>query len=714
MMPDAKHNPIEESFSTLLDKVPDKAGGRDLVRHAFEVAQKLHADQFRKSGEPYIEHPLAVAHMLCDINMDAATVAAGLLHDVLEDTDLTIEDMRELFADPVPNLVEGVTKIGKMHFDTTRDHQIGNLRKIILAMARDIRVIIIKLCDRLHNLRTLRSLLPDRRIAIARESLDIYAPLANRMGMVRIKTELEDLAMYWLYPNEYRELSKMIDKKKTERDTHLQKAMGSLRNFLSELGHGDVEIQGRSKHFYSIFRKMRTQGLTFDEIYDLNALRILCDTESRCYEILGQVHSIWHPVPGRIKDYIGMPKPNMYQSLHTTVIGLEGMVTEIQIRTREMHSVAQYGIAAHWKYKEGRIDAAIDKRLQWLRQLADWAAEAGDPNNFLDELKRDVFADIVLCFTPRGDVIELPAGATPIDFAYAIHTQVGERCVGARVNRRMVSLRTTLNHGDVVEIQTSQTGHPSRDWLDAVVTGRARSKIKHWLKSKEMVRWVNDGREALNRLLKERNIDVSKAELDKHLHTLLEPFRLQTLDDLLAEIGFGSISPQAALTRMNPEWSKPRQARGPRKRPKRKEGAILIANCCNPIPGDPIVGFVTRGRGVTVHHRNCSNVGRFEDQEGEAQRILPARWNTEGPISHTVFLRIETFDRGGLLMDLTREIAKHNIFIVACHTRSHKTKGSATLRFEVDVTDITQLEDLLVSLRLVRNVVSAERTNRPV
>ncbi|MCB2154507.1 bifunctional (p)ppGpp synthetase/guanosine-3',5'-bis(diphosphate) 3'-pyrophosphohydrolase [bacterium] len=724
MSPDAKNNSIEESIAALIEKTPDKPGARDLVRHAFEVAEKLHADQRRKSGEPYIEHPLAVAHMLCDINMDAAAIAAGLLHDVLEDTELTLENMHELFPEPVPTLVEGVTKISRMHFDTTRDHQIENLRKIILAMARDIRVIIIKLCDRLHNMRTLRSLPPDRRIAIARESLDIYAPLANRMGMVRIKTELEDLAMYWIYSNEYRQLSKMIAKKKIERETHLQKSMGFLRNYLSELGHDDVDIKGRSKHFYSIFRKMRNQGLTFEEIYDLNALRILCKTEAQCYEILGQIHSIWHPVPGRIKDYIGMPKPNMYQSLHTTVIGLEGMVTEIQIRTQDMHRVAEYGIAAHWKYKEGRIDQSIDKRLQWLRQLADWATEATDPSNFLDGLKKDVFADVVLCFTPRGDVIELPAGATPIDFAYAIHTQVGERCVGARVNRRMVSLRTTLTHGDVVEIQTSQTGHPSRDWLDVVVTGRARSKIKHWLKSKEMVRWVTDGRESLNRLLKERNIDVTKSELDKHLETLLEPFRLQTIDDLLAEIGFGSISPQAALTRMNPEWSKPRQSRSPRKRPKRKQGAITvdgiddmpikIANCCNPIPGDPIVGFITRGRGVTVHHRNCSNVSRFRNQEGESQRILPAVWNTEGPISHTVFLRVETFDRAGLLMDLTREISKHNIFIVACHTRSQKGKGTATLRFEVDVSDITQLEEVLASIRQVRNVIKAERTNRPV
>src|SRR5690606_24244277 len=371
------------------------------------------------------------------------------------------------------------------HFDTSREHKIENLRKIILAMAKDIRVIIIKLCDRLHNMRTLKPLPPEKRQQIALESLDIYAPLANRLGITFIKTEIEDLAMYWLHPAEYKALSRDMSKKKKERDAMVSASIAFLRNYLNELDHPEVEITGRSKHFYSIWRKMKETGASFEEIFDLHALRVICENEAQCYEILGEIHAIWTPVPGRIKDYIGCPKPNMYQSLHTTVIGYEGMVTEIQIRTREMHAVAEFGIAAHWKYKEGRIDQDEDKRLAWLRQLTEWIMEVGDPNSVLDQLKKDVFADVVLCFTPKGDVIELPAGATPIDFAYAIHSKVGERCIGAKVNRRMVSLRTPLSHGDVVEILTHQSGHPSRDWLDVVVTGRARSKIKHWLKSKE-------------------------------------------------------------------------------------------------------------------------------------------------------------------------------------------------------------------------------------
>lgn len=718
---------IAENLEALLQKLPDTPEGRGLVRRAYDVAHEFHHDQARLSGEPYIEHPLAVAHLLTELNMDSASVAAGILHDVLEDTDLTYEDLKNLFPDPVPDLVQAVTKIGRIHFDTSREHQIENLRKIILAMAQDIRVIIIKLCDRLHNMRTLKPLAPERRTQIARESLDIYAPLANRLGLARVKSELEDLAMYWLYPAEYKALTRELSKKKRERDQLIQNSIDFLRNHLAGLGYTDIEITGRSKHFYSIWRKMKETGAGFDEIYDLHALRIICASNAQCYEIFGHIHALWPPKMGRIKDYIGFPKPNMYQSLHTTVVGYEGMVTEIQIRTAEMHEVAEFGIAAHWKYKEGRIDQTEDKRLQWLRQLTEWITDIGDPNSMLDQLKKDVFADVVLCFTPRGDVIELPAGATPIDFAYAIHTKVGERCIGAKVNRRMVSLRTTLTHGDMVEILTHPSGHPSRDWLDIVVTGRARSKIKHWLKSKEMEKWVSDGRSALMKLLKERNIDVTKSELDKNLEHLLGPFKMQTIEDVLAEIGFGSISPQAALTRMNPEWSKAR--RQPRKRARTGRSreqiisvdgmgddalgmTIRLANCCNPIPGDEIFGFVTRGRGITVHHAQCPSIVRIRMNEEERARLLPARWNVEGPISHTVGLRVEATDRAGLLNDLTQELARQSIFILACHTKSDKKRGTAVIRFEADVSDILQLDNVLKALRHVPGVLRAERTSR--
>lgn len=717
-----QRNEIDARFEELLARLPEDTPQRDLVRQAFGIAKRFHADQVRKSGEPYLEHPIAVSNLLVDLNMDAATIAAGLLHDVLEDTDLSFEALSGLFPAPVPALVQGVTKISRIHFDTSRHHQIENLRRIIMAMAKDIRVLIIKLCDRLHNMRTLKPLAPERRIAISQETVDIYAPLANRLGMVRMRTELEDLAMYWLYPEEYQALATAVAKNRRLREQEVQESMEVLRARLAELGHPNIEITGRSKHFYSIFRKMKHTGQSFEEIYDLRALRVFCRSVAQCYEILGQIHSIWTPVPGRIRDYIGMPKPNMYQSLHTTVIGHRGMVTEIQIRTHEMHEVAEYGIAAHWKYKEGKLDQTLDRRLQWLRQLTEWITEVGDPNSLLDALKKDVFADVVLCFTPQGDVIELPADATPIDFAFAIHTKVGERCVGARINRRLATLRTKLKHGDVVEILTSNSGHPSRDWLDVVVTGRAKSKIKHWLKSKEMERWVADGWSALNRILKERNIEVTRAELEAHLDKLKEPFRLQTREDVLAEIGFGSISPQAALSRMNPDWSRARRAARKKARPSRRSEALVIvagmeelhvrlAACCKPIPGDPIVGFVTRGRGVSVHNVDCPGIARLRTTDDSA-RLLPARWNVKEPVVSNVYLRIEAYDRAGLLMEVTQEIARQNIFILQCQTRSDKRKNLAVIRIEADVSDLRQVDNVLEGLRNIAGVVRAERSNR--
>ncbi|MDK2970592.1 MAG: diphosphokinase / guanosine-3,5-bis(diphosphate) 3-diphosphatase [Candidatus Sumerlaeota bacterium] len=713
---------IDRQFEELLERLPAEPEARELVRHAYEVAKRFHSDQVRKSGEAYLEHPIAVANLLVDLNMDVWSVAAGLLHDVLEDTTLTGDELASLFPAPVPALVQGVTKIGRIHFDTSREHQIENLRKIILAMAKDIRVLIIKLCDRLHNMRTLRPLAPERRIAISRETIDIYAPLANRLGMVRMKSELEDLAMHWLYPEEYQALSNALAKKRKVREQEVLESIEVLKTRLAKFGHENIEISGRSKHFYSIFRKMRDTGQSFDEIYDLNAVRVFCDTEAQCYEILGQIHSFWTPVPGRIRDYIGMPKPNMYQSLHTTVIGYNGMVTEIQIRTHEMHRVAEYGIAAHWKYKEGRLDQSVDRRLQWLRQVTEWITEVGDANSLLDALRKDVFADVVLCFTPKGDVIELPAEATPIDFAFAIHTKVGERCVGARINRRMATLRSRLKHGDVVEILTSNSGHPSRDWLDVAATGRAKSKIKHWLKSKEMETWVADGWSALWRVLKERNIEVTKSELETYLEKLKEPFRLQAVEDVLAEIGFGSISPQAALTRMNPEWSRARRLAKKKSKARRQEELVSIegmedlqvriANCCKPIPGDPIVGFVTRGRGITVHSRRCPSVARMQADPEDAPRLLPARWNVSEPIVSNVFLRIEAYDRNDLLMEITQEFSRQNIFILQCQTRSDKRKNIAVIRMEADVSDLRQVDNVLEGIRNVSGVVRAGRTNR--
>jgi guanosine-3',5'-bis(diphosphate) 3'-pyrophosphohydrolase len=719
----------QDSTSAAIDRLLDSLSGapdaRELVQRAWIVASKLHGGQSRKSGEPYIDHPVAVAMLLADLRMDPATIAAGLLHDALEDTELTEAELEELFPAPVPELVEGVTKISRIQFDTSREHQIENLRKIIAAMARDIRVIIIKLCDRLHNMRTLAPLKPERRQAIATESLEIYAPIANRLGIVSIKSELEDLAMKFLYPVQYRTIRKEIASRKEEQDLFLERTIRTVRNYLAEMGHTRLEITGRIKEPWSIFLKMKSQGITLEEVHDLFAVRILCDSMADCYEIFGLVHQLWQPVPGRIKDYIGTPKNNGYQSLHTTVVGLDGVHTEIQIRTHEMHQVAEFGIAAHWKYKGGPIDQGSDRRFDWLRQLTEWITDVGDPDSFIDALKKDIFADLVLCFTPLGDVIELPAGATPIDFAYAIHTKIGDRCVGARVNNRIVSLRTKLSHGDRVEIQTSNTGHPSRDWLDVVVTGRARQKIKHWLKSKEMEKWVSDGRAVLARVFKERNIEITKAELDEHLAKLLSPYRLRTIEDLLAEIGFGTISAQAAIARMNPEWSKKRRpsAKRARKPPVRKEdrvviegmdedmrGLIRIANCCSPMEGDPIAAYITRGRGLTVHHEECPNLRRLRATEDEGDRVLHAHWLLdESNVNTTVYIRIEATDRLGLLSEISQAFSGFQFFIVASESRSAEGRGSAVLRFEAKCPNLNELQSVINAVKRVKGVTKVER-----
>jgi len=720
---------VQDRIDALVARMPDDEGGRALVRRAFQDADRAHAGQTRKSGEPYILHPIAVAGLLLELRMDPATIAAGLLHDVLEDTPVSLEDLRRDYPDPVPALVEGVTKISRIHFDTSRDHQAENLRKIVVAMARDIRVIVIKLCDRLHNMRTLKHLAEDKRAAISRESLDIYAPLANRVGMVRLKSELEDLAMQWLHPSEYRELSAAIEFKKREREEFVRRSIEFLRNYLAELGFAGIEITGRPKHFWSIMQKMRQDAATFDEIFDLHALRIICESRNQCYEILGAVHGIWHAKPGRFKDYIGTPKTNGYQSLHTTVAGYEGVVTEIQIRTREMHEIAEYGVAAHWMYKEGKAPSqSAEKQLEWLRQLSEWIQDPGDPNSVLDVLKRDVFADVVLCFTPAGEVIELPAGATPIDFAYAIHTKVGHACVGARVNKRMVPLKTKLAHGDAVEIVTNPQGHPSRDWLDVVVTGRARSKIKHWLKSQQMATWVADGRSKLEKLLSDRHIHVGRGELDKALATILDAYRMKTIDDLLAEIGFGTISPLAALTRMNPEWSK--TSRPPRddkaalakKRSPRTGGAISVegvddmqmrlANCCRAIPGDAIVAFVTRGRGISIHKSECATIVRAREDEADAARVLPARWNDTADLRQKVFIRIESADRTGLLAELSGQFTNRNVSILGCKTETDEVSRTAVFLFKADVANLIQLDAVLADLRQIKGVFKAQRSTR--
>ncbi len=714
---------IERDLQNLLDLVDP--GEREVVRRAFEMARDAHGEQVRVSGEPYITHTLAVATLLAELRLDASTVAAGLLHDVLEDTPVDFEGLKTAFGPSIANLVQGVTKLSNIHFDSGRDHKGANLRKLILAMAKDIRVVVIKLCDRLHNMRTLKYLPAEKRLTISRDTLAIYSPLAHRLGMTRIRTELEDRAMFWLYPDDYRMIQQAVARRKTERESLIEEAKEFLRLYLG-VHYPGIEIQGRSKHFYSIWRKMKTQGLSFEEIYDLNALRIICADVTQCYEILGLIHAIWPPVPNRFKDYIGMPKPNMYQSLHTTVIGLHGEITEIQIRTYRMQQVAEEGIAAHWRYKEGAgSDAKLDEKLRWLRHLMDWITELKRPSEFLEAMRTDVFSDIVVCFTPKGDLIELSAGATPLDFAYAIHSEIGEKCIGARVNRKQVPLNTKLRTGDVVEIQTSKSGHPSRDWLDIVATGRARSKIKRWLKEKEFDIWVAEGREAVARVLKARHIDLTKEELTRKLETLVPKHKLSGVDDLYCEIGFGSISAIKAINQVIPpeEQRRKKTAKPKSHRPDEilldgGEGVpVRHAACCTPKPGDEIVGFVTRGRGVTVHKINCPNIVRLRKSGGaDTSRLVAAHWGMEDLESYKQYcIRILARDRAGLLNEISGLITVNGLFITGCTSRSNMKKGTATLNFYVRARTASILNEIAANIQEIQavdEVQVAERNNR--
>lgn len=708
-------DPVEQGLADLLKSVSEPEGA--LLRKAFEYAQKAHAGQKRLSGEPYIIHPLQVAKTLVELRLDAPTIAAALLHDVLEDnTAITYDHLKAEFDTTIANLVQGVTKLTRITFDSDSDQQGENLRRLILAMAKDIRVVVIKLCDRLHNMRTLEHLAEDRRQAIARETIAIYAPLAHRLGMTRFRTELEDLAMYWLYPEDYRLLQQNINKRRHEREALINEVMDFLRLYL-RVHYPDVEIQGRPKHFFSIWRKMKTLGLSFDEIYDLNAVRIICDTETQCYDILGLIHAIWPPIPNRFKDYIGMPKANMYQSLHTTVIGLHGEVTEIQIRTRRMHAVAEEGIAAHWHYKEGgtEIDNKLNERLLWLRRAMEWITDLKKPTEFLEAIKKDVFADVVICFTPKGDLIELPAGATPLDFAYAVHSKVGEHCIGARVNRKQVPTNTKLHTGDVVEIQTQNSGHPSRDWLDIVVTSRARSKIKRWLKDKEFDIWVNVGKEMVAEIVKNRNIEISREELLKLFEKTVQMHRLSSTDELFCEIGFGSLSAQKVINQTLPPQEK--KVERPAKRTVAKPNEIIIegghgvsvhhAACCNPRAGDEIVGFVTRGRGVTIHKINCPNIVRMRSRgEADAQRLLPAYWASEHVNDYRqVVLHVFAHDHAGLLNIVSGLITEAGIFITSCSSRSNIKKKTAVMNFTLRVRSNDDLDHVLKSIRKIRAVM---------
>jgi GTP pyrophosphokinase len=700
-----------------------------LVQQAYETAALAHQGQKRISGEDYIQHPLGVAHILADLQMDAETIAAGLLHDVVEDTSITSESLTKLFSKEIALLVDGVTKLSRINFKNKEEQQLENLRRMFMAMAKDIRVIIIKLADRLHNMRTLKYMSPEKQKEISEETLEIFTPLAHRLGMSNIKWELEDLCFRYLEPEHYRDLTEKVKQKRREREEIVNDAIAALREKLDSVGLR-AEIQGRPKHFYSIHRKMLRQGKELSEIYDLYAIRVVVDTIKDCYGVLGMVHTLWRPIPGRFKDYIATPKSNMYQSLHTTVVGNNGEPLEIQIRTFDMHRIAEHGIAAHWRYKEGgKGDQEFEDKLSWLRQLLDWQQEMKDAREFMETLKMDVFSDEVFVFTPNGDVLDLPAGSNPIDFAYRIHTAVGHRCIGAKVNGRIVPIDYKLNNGDIVEIITSkQSNGPSRDWLNIVRSSDTKNKIRQWFKKEKREENIVKGRETLEKESKKQGYDFYELAKNNRLTEAMRRFNLNAEDDLFAAVAYGGVTSQAVLVRLIDAYrreQKPTETEQisqilaelkPKIGKKRKsdhgilvEGEpdllVRLSKCCNPIPGDQIVGYITRGRGVSVHRLDCVNALHHRN---ENERLVDVQWETGGTNFYQVSVEVTCLDRPGMLSDILAVVAETRTNCSSVHARTTKTKlGIITLVFQI--SNLGQLELICQKIRRVQDVYSVCR-----
>jgi len=708
-------------LQTLIEEIPKYQPGADLelVNRAYRFSAKSHEGQQRASGEPYLSHPLEVAGLLVDFKMDVTTVTAGLLHDVLEDTRATKDDLAREFGPEIAELVDGVTKIGKLAFSSREERQAENFRKMVVAMAHDLRVLMIKLADRLHNMRTLDYLAPEKAKKIAQETLDIYAPLAHRLGMAKVKAELEDLALRVMQPEDYQGLMRRVAKRRLEREAEINALIALLQEKLGEVGI-ESKIAGRPKHFYSIWKKMHEGGREFDEIYDLTAVRVLTKTVRDCYGALGVIHSLWKPVPGRFKDFIAMPKVNMYQSLHTTVIGPKGDPVEIQIRTWEMHRVAEEGIAAHWLYKEKKGDRdRFDEAFTWLRQLMESQKEMKDPKEFLDTVRFDLFPDEVYVFTPKGDVKALPEGSTPIDFAYAVHTDVGHHCVGAKVNGKLVPLRYTLRQGDIVEVVASPTQHPSRDWLKIVKSSRSKAKINQWLKVEERVRSLELGRELFDREAKKYRLVPATLLASEEMKKLLAEMGYATADDLLAAMGYGKASVHQVLGKLAPTVvrdQEPAQDSKVQKTARKSEGAVRLrgvdnvlvryGKCCSPVPGDGIVGFITRGRGLTVHARDCMTVVK---NVLDKERLLAVEWDGEEPAKRPVKIAVYIGrDRPGLLAEITAAISsRHGNITKAEITVTDDRKGIN--HFVIEVNDLHQLQSIMQSIREVKDVMNVER-----
>ncbi|MFQ5691772.1 MAG: RelA/SpoT family protein [Nitrospinota bacterium] len=696
----------------------------DLVRKAYVYSAKVHGGQVRLSGEPYLSHPLEVAGILASLRLDATSVAAGLLHDTVEDTLTRLEDLRRLFGDTMADLVDGVTKITRIEATSSQERQADSFRKMLMAMSRDVRVIFVKLADRLHNMRTLGYHAPEKRRSIARETMDIYAPLANRLGIGWVKEELEETAFRYLHAKEHEDITRRLAASQEDRQAYLEEVSRTLEAEL-EKSSLRVRIMGRTKSVPSIHKKLVAQNVTLDQVYDLTALRIITDSVRDCYAVLGTIHSLWKPIPGRFKDFVAIPKANMYRSLHTTVMGPGGHRVEFQIRTEEMHRVAETGIAAHWRYKEGGpLEAKDDARFNWLRQLLDWQREVQDPREYLQTLRVDLFPEEVYVFTPNGDVIELPRDATPVDFAYRIHTDVGNHCVGSKINGKIAPLKQALQNGDIVEILTSAHRKPSRDWLKFVKTGRARSKIRAFLRSEEKERALGLGREILEKELARYGKGGKGARLkDEKLEAVAKELDFPSAKDLILAVGFGRVSPRQLMRKLlppetvrayfkeeirQPSQAEPAPAAGPGGVKIRNIHDMLIrfAGCCNPVPGDPIVGYITRGRGVSIHSADCPNVAALDY---EPERRIEVEWDLGAEGQHMVDIHLETVDEPGILAKISGVIADNGANIGHLHADTESDGQKAVIHMGIQIRDLNHLDKVLRGLRGVRGVLKAER-----
>ena len=725
---------MDNRYNKLVAKIKEYNPNGDftLLEKAYRLAANAHEGQLMESGDPYISHPVAVAHILAGLELDTTTIIAGLLHDTVEDTNCTYDEIKSTFGEDTAILVDGVTKLDRIPYTTKEEQQAENLRKMFLAMAKDIRVILIKLADRLHNMHTLKYMPPDKQVEKARETLEIYAPLAHRLGISKVKWELEDVCLRYLHPKEYYDLVDKISIRRREREAYIAQIKDEIKLRTTELGI-ETKIDGRPKHFYSIYRKMQEQNKTLDQIYDLFAVRVIVNSVKDCYAVLGLVHELYKPMPGRFKDYIAMPKPNMYQSLHTTLIGHEGHPFEVQIRTWDMHKVAEVGIAAHWKYKEGSSGKSeLDNKMAWLRQMLEWQKEANDANEFVETVKIDLFADEVFVFTPKGDVVNLPVGSNPIDFAYSIHSAIGNKMMGARVNGEIVKLGYVLKNGDIVEILTSSNVHgPSRDWLKIVKSSQARNKINQWFKKENREENILRGKESIERELKKQGFTYNQLFKSEWVDVMLKKYNFNSVEDMFSAVGYGGIGASKVVSRLKEEYKKTLKpdeleqlekellARQEKEKEKKRKAVpengvivkgidnclVRLSRCCNPVPGDQIIGYITRGRGVSVHRSDCTNIS---GNRGEDERLIEVKWYTSSNVAYKADITVMANDRTALLMEITNATAEAKIPLKAMNARTTRDQ-IAVINLTLEIIDTEQLDKIIKRLKKVDGVFEVTR-----